>query len=441
MSARRIFGHHLRVIGVFLFLFVVVGNVSYIHSFLRPAFLPLPFSFHAEWHPLSREDRFPSVEDRVKIYMHRWYAVGLCHNFTLPNIQYSRNEDGPYPTLQVHNTSNDEEALFLGLVQPDSKLLLNRPVVDDCADSRGGESPHVHQRGSMRSYCQNVQDLMDINDQFDTPLSRRTPLVAHFGDVAVNDDSVPMIGKWRNAMTRQELQDLTSQCPDNNELISAIPTGSIIWKLETIRHWEPLEDSRSCDRAWEQKKPLAIWRGAFTGKGHAPSDLPPLQHCRENQRCRFVLEHMNSKLIDAGIDDTVGLIPDTVNGVKLTKERLSMGEFQSYKILISFEGNDVASGLKWNLLSKSVVLMPKPTRTSWAMEELLEPWVHYIPMDVDGANAEEMVQWVRDNDQKARQISERATLFMYDLLYHPDAQRDERQVKEEIVRRYQEFWY
>lgn len=58
------------------------------------------------------------------------------------------------------------------------------------------------------------------------------------------------------------------------------------------------------------------------------------------------------------------------------------------------EGNDVSSGLKWNLLSNSVVLMPKPTRTSWAMEEFevvgAEPWVHYIPMHADGSNTEEI---------------------------------------------------
>ena len=117
-----------------------------------------------------------------------------------------------------------------------------------------------------------------------------------------------------------------------------------------------------------------------------------------------------------------------------------MAEIQSHKVIISFEGNDVASGLKWSLLSQSVVLMPMPTRTSWAMEELLEPWVHYIPMNDDGSNAEEMVQWVIDNDQKAKLIAQRATLFIYDLLYHPDAESENREVNEEIVRRYQAWW-
>jgi hypothetical protein len=74
------------------------------------------------------------------------------------------------------------------------------------------------------------------------------------------------------------------------------------------------------------------------------------------------------------------------------------------------------------------------------MEELLEPWVHYVPMFPNGSNAENMVHWVLDHEQEARKIAERATLFIHDLLYHPDAVTDERQVKHEIVRRYRAFW-
>jgi hypothetical protein len=88
------------------------------------------------------------------------------------------------------------------------------------------------------------------------------------------------------------------------------------------------------------------------------------------------------------------------------------------------------------LLSLSVLVMPTPTRTSWAMEELLELWVHYIPMLPDGSNAEEMVQWDFDNSKVAQQIAEGATLFMYDLLYHADAMSDDCAIKTDIVQRH-----
>jgi hypothetical protein len=129
-----------------------------------------------------------------------------------------------------------------------------------------------------------------------------------------------------------------------------------------------------------------------------------------------------------------------INGTNVKRKSKSVSFIQKYKVLVSLEGNDVASGLKWSIQSESIVLMPLPTQTSWAMEELLEPWVHYIPMFPNGSNAEKMVQWVLDNEQEAWKITEQATLFIYDLLYHPDGMTDERQVKQEIVRRYRAFW-
>jgi hypothetical protein len=100
------------------------------------------------------------------------------------------------------------------------------------------------------------------------------------------------------------------------------------------------------------------------------------------------------------------------------------------------EGNDVASGLKWALLSQSVVLMPPPKHTSWAMEELLQPWVHYIPLKNDASDLEQKMQWVLDHDDKAKRISERATLWMEDMCFHPDAAREDRLIMEEMLKRY-----
>jgi hypothetical protein len=411
---------------------------------------------NCEWFPLQRKDRFPTVEDRVKLYMHRWYHP--CKR----QLKYSRDDSGAYPILRVQGDDFSNESMhseYAAVIEPDKTLMLDRPFVEDCARTESdlrrekqlrtpalNTSKYIFHRHSLRSYCSDVVDLVDINDKLNAKYFRSTPLVTSFGDIMAidrNNNRVPLIGKWRKALTRQELDRLTrtSHCQDHEDLKAEIPP--VIWKLESIRHWDPIEPSIREDTAWEKKKASVTWRGAFTGRAHhktSDSKMTELEHCRENQRCSFVLDHASSKLIDAGLDSTVGLISNTVSGVILTKERLSMAKIQKHKVIISLEGNDVASGLKWNLLSQSVVLMPKPTRTSWAMEELLEPWVHYIPMNDDGSNAEEMVQWVFDNDEKAKQIAQRATLFIYDLLFHPDAARENREVNEEIVRRYQEWW-
>jgi hypothetical protein len=70
------------------------------------------------------------------------------------------------------------------------------------------------------------------------------------------------------------------------------------------------------------------------------------------------------------------------------------------------------------------------------MEELLVPWVHYVPLNDKATDVEEKMQWVIDNDEDARKIAEQSSLWMEDLVFHPDAARDDHLIKEEMIRRY-----
>lgn len=84
--------------------------------------------------------------------------------------------------------------------------------------------------------------------------------------------------------------------------------------------------------------------------------------------------------------------------------------------------------------------MRRPRYTSWAMEELLVPWVHYIPLDDDFSNVEEQVQWLLDHPEESKRISHRANLWILDLFYHPDAMKDNRIINEEVLKRYKEHF-
>jgi hypothetical protein len=97
---------------------------------------------------------------------------------------------------------------------------------------------------------------------------------------------------------------------------------------------------------------------------------------------------------------------------------------------------DVSSGLKWALYSNSVVLMPRPTFTSWAMEERLEPWVHYVPLRDDLSDVEDRVRWVIDHPDQARAIAHAGTLWISDLVYHPHADDDDEAIVREMFLRY-----
>ena len=172
------------------------------------------------------------------------------------------------------------------------------------------------------------------------------------------------------------------------------------------------------------------------------------QDCLRVPRCHLVLQELNKpindqdRLIDAKFGSShkviAGAVPiDTHPHVTPpTQNKLKMSEMLRYKAIIILEGNDVASGLKWALFSQSVVLMPPPTKTSWAMEEWLQPWVHYIPIDLDLSNVEERVHWMCNNDDEAKKIAQRASLFIYDLLFHNDAEKEDAMVKEGLLKLY-----
>jgi Glycosyl transferase family 90 len=165
-----------------------------------------------------------------------------------------------------------------------------------------------------------------------------------------------------------------------------------------------------------------------------------VDQCLAMPRCRLVYQYANSTLLDAKLTSFHYGLPDTINGVAIVGPKVGMKDLLKYKAIVFLEGNDVSSGVKWALYSQSIVLMPRPTVTSWAMEELLEPWVHYVPIGEDLSDVEEKIQWVLDHDLEAFEITKRATLWMYDLTLHPDAAVDDKAIYREILLRYRAQW-
>jgi hypothetical protein len=211
----------------------------------------------------------------------------------------------------------------------------------------------------------------------------------------------------------------------------------IIWKLASHRHFKNLPFVHQFDTPWDHKLPRAVFRGQLTGAySNFNKTLSDEENCSNMVRCSLVLSTAKSHLIDAKLTTTRNRLPNEIHGVQIVSSKVDIQYMMRYKAIIMLEGNDVASGLKWSLLSQSVVMMPKPKHTSWAMEERLEAWVHYVPLSDDLEDVEEKMQWVLSHDDEARRISERASLWMDDLVFHPDAARDDRLIKEEILRRY-----
>ena len=514
----------------------------------------MPFSFHKEWHPGMRSERFPSVEDRIRLYAGEdaWLRCACSKNhksklprthmehperihtfprevtnlanttFAIPSLYKLGTSIMPKIESSILDTANSElEILYLdqNVTFVSTKLrkkavsILERSKMETC----------VAEKWRYHQYCKDSLLLLDfLNETTDENLRQLSkgyqddnlsslesppiPVFVKFGDSdLIWDVDLPVFKKFRTARgvkstkglqylswdehvqagggIQNQLKNSSGESysitnPDKQAVaeynFSALASPQvceahvpprkyrsarqqpIIWPFETDRHFASVSDVVEFETKWEHKLPMAVWRGALTGR--ASSHIETVAECLEVPRCRLVYQfdlnqtslNYQHKLVSAKFASsasnkwTVGtpVIDDHPNNTSPPVHNyLNMEQLLQYKAIIVLEGNDVSTGLKWALFSQSVVMMPVPTKTSWAMEEYLQPWVHYIPLRQDLSNVEAQVQWMRDHDDEAKRIAERATLFIYDLLFHPEAKLEHILVREGLLKLYFSCFY
>jgi hypothetical protein len=175
--------------------------------------------------------------------------------------------------------------------------------------------------------------------------------------------------------------------------------NGILLKLSNHRHWSILNNFKD-PYTWENKENEIIWRGTSYSSFK-----------KKNNRFTFVKKYYDKHNI--GFSDKNPSFSD-----KFYKGYLNIDQQLKYKYLISLEGNDVATGLKWMLYSNSVVIMSKPVIEGWLMEGLLKPYVHYVPLKNDFSDLEEVLEWCIKHDHICKRISENATEWMVQFLDH-----------------------
>jgi len=91
-----------------------------------------------------------------------------------------------------------------------------------------------------------------------------------------------------------------------------------------------------------------------------------------------------------------------------------------YKVLIDIEGFAWSLRLKNLLYSNSVVFKPIPIfREFW--QDLLKPWVHYIPVKFDFSDVEEKLDQVLSGNNSYLSVIQASTDFIKDHLRIEDA--------------------
>jgi hypothetical protein len=178
---------------------------------------------------------------------------------------------------------------------------------------------------------------------------------------------------------------------------------------------------------WSTKKDTIIWRGSTAGTRSSTGGP-------RKQVVEHYFDDKNGKDIDVGFSYT---LEGHDHLKKYIRPELSVRQLLSYKYLLSLEGWGLASGLKWMLYSNSVVFMAAPTKVSWAMEDKLVPYVHYIPLKPDYSDLRQQLEWARNHDEECQTISRQARSYMEHLVTSPEAQSNTLRILKDMGRIYQ----
>ena len=343
---------------------------------------------------------FPSIQERVEYYMGDWWNRTLQHDEI--NCSLIDNEQGPSYGMHYDNlytVSYLKRALAVRTDWISVNYLSNVLSIVD----------YSHHDNNVTK--KEINHLMGGSKQREDDPG----VIAHLGDSHPKESHMkhlPIVSKTRYTQKVLSKHNRTS---------------NIIWPLGMARHYTPVQQyiekkKKGKETPWEKKKETVVFRGAITGDH---PDKVYITGLKKGPRSHVVDMYMHYNKSDIDVFFSLG------NAVSL-----SMVDQLKYKYLLSIEGNDVATGLKWQLASDSVVFMAKPVTVSFAMEELLVPFVHYVPVNDDYSNLPQMVEWARNNDDQCRWIAKQATLYMEHLWMSEKAQEEYVAIKRELGKQY-----
>lgn len=191
--------------------------------------------------------------------------------------------------------------------------------------------------------------------------------------------------------------------------------GSVLFKLNTQNHFEPMrrvDERRSQEQDFLSKRSVVVWRGRPTGFGFG-NNIPIREVSRQT-----LVESFYDKypFLDIGLVFSPEQEETYPYYKKYKKPSMSINEMLRNRYILSVEGNDVATNLKWIMTSKSLVLMPTPTIESWFLEGTLRPYVHYLPVRNDFSDLSDRFHWAEAHPEECLRMIDNANKYAASFL-------------------------
>jgi len=163
-------------------------------------------------------------------------------------------------------------------------------------------------------------------------------------------------------------------------------SNSIVMKLNKIRHFNFIRDPWS----YHEKKSRLVWRGAV----YRPHRERAMAALFDNPSC------------------DVGQTNASVENPAWHCPRMSIFDQLGYKYILSIEGNDVASNLKWIMSSNSLCFMTKPRYETWFMEGRLIAGQHYVELKDDYSDIDQKIAYYNQHPSSALEIIDQAHRYV-----------------------------
>jgi len=177
---------------------------------------------------------------------------------------------------------------------------------------------------------------------------------------------------------------------------------------------------------WNEKKPIAFFRGQSTGCGNSIESNPRIKLAYLDSKWN---KDNNKQILDAKIVRWVQRLKksekDTefnkINTYELEKQgiklaqKVPLNEVYKYKYVINVDGNISAFRLGFLLGIGSTILMVEGKYKLWFEQWLIEG-VHYIRIKEDLSNLKEKIEWCINHDDECKKIAENSVKFFNDKL-------------------------
>jgi hypothetical protein len=262
-----------------------------------------------------------------------------------------------------------------------------------------------------------VPDIEFFINRRDYPLLHRNEFEPYYH--LWNSECKPLVSH-----NYSKYSPILSMSSNNNFADILMPTYEDWIRVQSKENkWFPksrqVYDDDNFNIGWDEKKPIAIFRGSSTGEG---VDI------YKNQRLKLAsiaalneLDDDDLPYLDAGITrwnfrpkkliDSPYLQNIEIKHLNFDLvNKLTPLEQSSYKYIIHVDGHVSAFRLSYELSMNCVLLIVKSNWECW-FSKFLEPYIHYVPIKDDLSDLITQIKWCKNNDDKCQIIAKNAKEF------------------------------